>query len=80
MDTTETPTEKKGISRRAVIQGGAVGAAAFWTVPVIDSIASRAAAGSIPGLCTPGPLSWAYYFYMDSSNVVHLVSLSLIHI
>jgi hypothetical protein len=44
-DTT-TPVEKTGISRRAVIVGGATGAAAFWSVPVIDSITQRAAAAS----------------------------------
>jgi hypothetical protein len=47
MDTdTTTPVEKTGISRRAVIVGGAAGAAAFWSVPVIDSITQRAAAAS----------------------------------
>jgi hypothetical protein len=37
MDTPNTPVEKKGISRRAVIAGGAAGAAAVWTVPLIAS-------------------------------------------
>jgi hypothetical protein len=46
MDTDTTPVETKGISRRAVIVGGATGAAAFWSVPIIDSVISRAAAGS----------------------------------
>lgn len=46
MDETTMPVEKKGLSRRQVIASGAVGAAAFWSVPVIDSVVSRAAAGS----------------------------------
>jgi hypothetical protein len=55
MDTDTTPVEKKGISRRAVIVGGATGAAAFWSVPVIDSVMSRAAAAS--GCEAPGSLT-----------------------
>ncbi len=36
-DTISQPAEKGHISRRAVIVGGAVGAAAVWTVPLIAS-------------------------------------------
>lgn len=48
MDTIDTTDSvgKKGLSRRQVIVGGAVGTAAFWSVPVIDSITQRAAAAS----------------------------------
>jgi hypothetical protein len=63
MDTdTTTPEEKQGIiSRRAVIVGGAVGTAAFWSVPVIDSVVSRAAAGSIPcSGCTSATFTPSY--------------------
>lgn len=55
MDTDTTPEEKRGISRRAVIVSGAAGAAAFWSVPVIDSVVSRAAAAS--GCEAPGNLT-----------------------
>jgi hypothetical protein len=46
MDTTDTtePGAKKGLSRRQVIVGGAAGAAAVWTVPLIASVPAGAAA------------------------------------
>jgi hypothetical protein len=68
-DTISEPVEKGHISRRAVIAGGAVGAAAFWTVPFIDSVTSRAAAGSIPGVCTASPISWGYIFWLQGGLV-----------
>jgi hypothetical protein len=37
IDTTTDSVTKKGLNRRQVIVGGAVGAAAVWTVPLIDS-------------------------------------------
>jgi hypothetical protein len=60
MDTETTP-EKTGISRRAVIVGGATGAAAFWSVPVIDSITQRAAAASG---CQPVVLNSVSYVFV----------------
>jgi hypothetical protein len=68
MDTDTTPVEKKGISRRAVIAGGAIGGAAFWTVPVIDSITQRAAAasGCLPVVLTG--VSYVYVVYTDGTT------------
>jgi hypothetical protein len=61
MDTDTTPVEKTGMSRRAVIVGGAAGAAAFWSVPVIDSITQRAAAASG---CQPVVLNKVSYVFV----------------
>jgi hypothetical protein len=68
METTEPLQKKGGISRRAVIVNGAVGAAAFWSVPVIESVTQRAAAqsGGI-SLCSQTNISWAYIFWLDTS-------------
>jgi hypothetical protein len=67
MDTDTTPVEKKGISRRAVIVNGAIGAAAFWSVPAITSVPASAATGSGGVL----PCSWAVIVYVQitGSNV-----------
>jgi hypothetical protein len=67
-DTETTPVETKGISRRAVIAGGAAGAAAFWSVPVIDSITQRAAAASG---ChnTIGTISYVFVVYQNALGV-----------
>lgn len=63
MDTETTPVEKKGgISRRAVIVGGAVGTAAFWSVPVITSVAASASTGSTGATL---PCSWAIVVYVE---------------
>lgn len=71
METTE-PVEKKGISRRAVIVNGAVGAAAFWSVPVIDSITQRAAAASGCQPAAPLAISGAaVVFTIGSSPTVY---------
>jgi hypothetical protein len=69
METME-PVEKGKISRRAVIAGGAVGTAAFWSVPVIDSITSRAAAASGVGLSC----GLVYVFYQHADKSVNLVA------
>ena len=68
-DTNVVETVKGHVSRRAVIAGGAVGAAAFWTVPFIDSLTQRAAAGSVPGVCTASPISWGYIFWEKGGQV-----------
>jgi hypothetical protein len=57
MDSTDTtePGAKKGLSRRQVIVGGAVGAAAAWTVPLIDSVpagATPVAGSNISSACS----------------------------
>ena len=46
IDTKDHEGERRGLTRRQIIQGAAVGGAAFWSVPVIDSVTSVAAAGS----------------------------------
>jgi len=43
MEETTMPAEKRGMSRRAVIAGGAAGAVAVWTVPLIESVPAGAA-------------------------------------
>ena len=51
---------KKGISRRDLIKKGAVAGAVFWSVPVIESVTSRAAAQSG---CVSFNASWIYVVY-----------------
>ena len=52
MDTSDSvDTERSGVTRRQIIQGAALGGAAFWAVPVIDSVTNMAAAvgsGGVP--------------------------------
>ena len=52
MDTRDSvDTERSGLTRRQIIQGAALGGAAFWAVPVIDSVTNMAAAvgsGGVP--------------------------------
>lgn len=52
MDTSDSvDTERSGLTRRQIIQGAALGGAAFWAVPVIDSVTNMAAAvgsGGVP--------------------------------
>jgi hypothetical protein len=69
METME-PVEKGKISRRAVIAGGAVGTAAFWSVPVIDSITSKAAASSGRGLSC----GLVYVFYQHADSKVYMLA------
>jgi hypothetical protein len=47
-ETTVEETGRSGISRRNLIKKGTVVCAAVWVAPVIDSVVSRAAAGSAP--------------------------------
>ncbi len=47
---------KHHMSRRSLLQKSAAAGAVFWAVPVIESVTSRAAAGSMPCSGTPGPL------------------------
>lgn len=70
MEETTMPAQKKGVSRREVIVGGAVGAAAFWSVPVIDSVTSRAAAFSGVGLTC----GLVFVFYQHSNKDVDIVA------
>jgi hypothetical protein len=70
MDDTMPVVEKtkRSISRRAVIVNGAVGAAAFWSVPIIESVTQRAAAQSA---CQPPAslqISGAAVIYTVGSN------------
>ncbi len=60
MSTTEGMEEKSGISRRDLIKKGAVAGAVFWSVPVIESVTSRAAAQSG---CVSFNASWLYVIY-----------------
>jgi hypothetical protein len=62
MDDTMPVEEKRTISRRAVIAGGAVGAAAFWSVPVLTSVPAAAATGSG---AVAFPCSWAVIVYVQ---------------
>jgi hypothetical protein len=62
METME-PVEKGKISRRAVIVNGAVGAAAFWSVPVIESVTQRAAAASGCQPVATGPISYIWVIW-----------------
>lgn len=52
---------KSGISRRDLIKKGAVAGAVFWSVPVIESVTSAAAAAS--GGCVTFNASWLYVVY-----------------
>lgn len=60
MSSTDVTPEKSGISRRDLIKKGAVAGAVFWSVPVIESITSRAAAQSG---CVTFNASWLYVVY-----------------
>ena len=68
---TTTPVEKKGLSRRAVIVGGATGAAAFWSVPIIESVTQRAGAVGAASGCQP-PAALA----ISGAAVVYTVGVS----
>lgn len=63
---------KSGISRRDLIKKGAVAGAVFWSVPVIESVTSRAAAGSL----TTGPIgcSWTYVIWKYQGGTTLYVS------
>ena len=68
MDTDTTQIEKKGMSRRAVIRNGAIGAAAFWSVPIISSLPAAAATGST-GAELPCSFAIIVYVEISGSNV-----------
>lgn len=60
MTSTDMEERKSGISRRDLIKKGAVAGAVFWSVPVIESITSRAAAQSG---CVTFNASWIYVIW-----------------
>ncbi len=65
-DTKPVEVQKGHISRRAVIAGGATGAAAFWAVPIIDSMTSLAGATGVGSGCTPvtgGSISYIWVIF-----------------
>ncbi len=54
-----TTTPEKGISRRSVLKRSAAAGAAFWAVPIIDTVLARPAdASAVPCLTFNG--SWMY--------------------
>ncbi|HET6874732.1 MAG TPA: hypothetical protein VFH70_08140, partial [Acidimicrobiales bacterium] len=60
MTSSDMEERKSGISRRDLIKKGAVAGAVFWSVPVIESITSRAAAQSG---CVTFNASWIYVIW-----------------
>ena len=60
---------RRGLSRRDMIRRSVVAGAAAWTAPaILDSLASPAAAGSIPCTGTSVTLSWIYVLYKVGSD------------
>ncbi len=55
-----------GVSRREILKKSAVAGAVFWSVPVIESITSAAAAASPTGAIV---CSWAYVVYIFNGTI-----------
>ena len=62
-----TTTESQ-ISRRNMLKKGVVAGAAFWAVPTIESVTSRAAAASSAGLSC----NLVWLFYQHANGTVYL--------
>jgi hypothetical protein len=59
--------EKTGLSRRELLKKSAVAGVVFWSVPVIESVVSSAAAASPSG---PISCSWAYVAYITPGGTI----------
>lgn len=58
------------ISRRRLIQAGAVVAGAVWAAPAVDSFLTPAAAASVPAGGVNFGVSWVYVVYKDSLGAI----------
>ena len=71
-DTISEPVEKGHISRRAVIAGGAVGAAAVWAVPLINSVPAYGA--PVTGSTITSACSYFELVYTITNPVTHITT------